>query len=132
VIFLFYFFSKLRNGGPALATALAGYFNVTILFILFRLRFGRLGTGDILISLGKIAVCSTGMGALCWTALRYSHFSALEDFLPRLVMFVALIAGAVLTYLALAWVLRCDELREFYGIAMRREAPDPGKIGLAD
>ena len=131
VIFLFYFFPKLRNGGPALATAVAGYFNVAMLFILFRLRFGRLGTWDILVSLGKIAACSAGMGALCWTALRYSHFSTLEDFLPRLVMFVALIAGAVLTYLALAWVFRCDELREFYGIAMRREAPGTDKIGLA-
>ena len=35
VIFLFYFFPKLKNGGPALASAMAGYFNVIILFVIF-------------------------------------------------------------------------------------------------
>src|SRR6202142_2113930 len=74
LIFLFYFFPKLRNGGPALASALAAYFNVLILFVIFRLRFGRLGTREIMASMGKIAICSAAMGAVCWTALRYSQF----------------------------------------------------------
>ena len=62
VIFLFYFFAKLKNGGPALASALAGYFNVSALFVIFRLRFGRLGTREILASMGKIAICASVMG----------------------------------------------------------------------
>ena len=69
VIFLFYFFPKFKNGGPALASALAGYFNVFILFVIFRLRFGRLGTREILASMGKIAVCASVMGVVCWSAL---------------------------------------------------------------
>src|SRR4029077_2764775 len=36
VIFLFFFFTTLSNGGPALATAMASYFNVSVLFVLFR------------------------------------------------------------------------------------------------
>jgi putative peptidoglycan lipid II flippase len=130
VIFLFYFFPKLRNGGPALASALAAYFNVLILFVIFRLRFGRLGTREIMASMGKIAICSAAMGAVCWTALRYSQFDMIDHFGTRLVVFVAMIAGATLTYLGLAWLLRCDEIREVYGIAFRREAAGAtGKIG---
>ena len=81
VIFLFYFFAKLKNGGPALASALAGYFNVFTLFVIFRLRFGRLGTRDIAASLAKIAVCAGVMGVFCWGALRYSQFDSIEHFL---------------------------------------------------
>ena len=82
LIFLFYFFAKFKNGGPALASALAGYFNVAILFMIFRLRFGRLGTGEILTSMGKIAICAGVMGVVCWSALRYSQFDLIEHFLP--------------------------------------------------
>jgi putative peptidoglycan lipid II flippase len=128
LIFLFYFFPKLRNGGPALASALAAYFNVLILFVIFRLRFGRLGTREILASMGKIAICSAAMGAVCWTALQYSQFDLIDHFGTRLIVFVAMIAGATLTYLGLAWVMRCDEIHEVYGIAFRREAA--AKIGL--
>ena len=131
VIFLFYFFPKLRNGGPALASVLASYFNVLVLFIVFRLRFGRLGTGEILTSMGKIAICSTAMGAVCWTMLRYSHFDLIDHFVTRLVVFISMISGATIAYLGLAWLLRCDEIHEVYGIAFRRDRAEPGKMGLS-
>jgi peptidoglycan biosynthesis protein MviN/MurJ (putative lipid II flippase) len=131
VIFLFYFFPKLRNGGPALASALASYFNVLVLFMVFRLRFGRLGTWDILGSMAKIAICSAAMGAICWTMLRYSHFDLIDHFLTRLVIFIGMIGGATLAYLGLAWVLRCDEIHEVYGIAFRRDRAESGKMGLS-
>ena len=130
VIFLFYFFAKLKNGGPALASALAGYLNVFALFVIFRLRFGRLGTGQIAASLAKIAVCSSAMGVVCWGALRYSQFDSIENFLPRLAVFVALIGGATLTYLGLAWAFRCGELSEVYGIAFHSAGAGPGKQGI--
>jgi putative peptidoglycan lipid II flippase len=130
VIFLFYFFAKLKNGGPALASALAGYFNVLTLFVIFRLRFGRLGTRDIAASLAKIAVCASVMGMVCWSALRYSQFDSIEHFLPRLGVFIAIIGSATLTYLGLAWALRCGEISEVYGIAFHSGAPEPGKQGI--
>ncbi len=130
VIFLFYFFAKLKNGGPALASALAGYFNVFTLFVIFRLRFGRLGTRDIAASLAKIAVCASAMGAVCWASLHYSRFDSIDHFFPRLVVFVALIGGATLTYLGLAWALRCGELSEVYGIAFHRPAAAAAKQGI--
>ena len=130
VIFLFYFFAKLKNGGPALASALAGYFNVFTLFVIFRLRFGRLGTSEIAASLAKIAVCAGAMGVVCWGALRYSQFDSIEHFLPRLLVFIALIGGATLTYLGLAWALRCAEIGEVYGIAFHSAGTEPGKQGI--
>jgi putative peptidoglycan lipid II flippase len=128
VLFLLYFLKKLQNGAPALATSLAGYINFLTLFVIFRLRFGRLGTFDLLGSLAKILACSGVMGVLCWVGLRFSHFSSYTRFLPQLGIFVALIGGATLVYLALAWVLRCPEIEEVYGIALRREAGPPAMM----
>ncbi len=125
VIFLVYFLKKLQNGAPALATALAGYVNFMTLFAILRLRFGRLDTFDILGSMAKILACSGLMGALCWVGLRFLRFSSYTHFLPQLGIFTALIIGATVVYLALAWLLRCPEIEEVYGIALRREAGPP-------
>jgi putative peptidoglycan lipid II flippase len=130
VVFISYFFAKLKNGGPALASAMAGYLNVFTLFVIFRLRFGRLGTRDIAASLAKIAVCASAMGVVCWGALRYSQFDSIDHFLPRLLVFIALIGGATLTYLGIAWALRCGELSEVYGIAFHSAGTGPGKQGI--
>lgn len=127
VVFLFYFFAKLKNGAPALASALAGYFNVFTLFVIFRLRFGRLGTREIAASLAKIALCAAAMGVVCWGTLRYSQFDSIEHFFTRLVVFVALIAGATLTYLGAAWLMRCTEISEVYGIAFHSAGAEAGK-----
>jgi putative peptidoglycan lipid II flippase len=130
VIFLFYFFAKFKNGGPALASALAGYFNVSVLFVIFRVRFGQLGTREIMGSIGKIALCASAMGIVCWGALHYSGFAGIQHFFPRLLVFVGLILSGTLTYLGLAWVLRCDEVGELYGIAFHRDQAEAGTSGL--
>jgi putative peptidoglycan lipid II flippase len=130
VIFLFYFFAKLKNGGPALASALAGYFNVFALFVIFRLRFGRLGTREVAASLGKIVASASVMGVVCWSTLKYSQFDSIEHFIPRLLVFIALIGSATLTYLGLAWAFRCDEISEVYGIAFHSTASESGKQGI--
>jgi hypothetical protein len=41
-------------------------------------------------------------------------------FLVQLSIFTALIVGATALYLGLAWVFRCHEMEEIYGIALRR------------
>src|SRR5262249_36006945 len=73
VVFLnAWLFGKVQNGGPALATALACYFDFFALFIIFRLRHGRLGTKEILASFSRIFLCSAIMGVACWFAARYT------------------------------------------------------------
>ncbi len=122
-IFLLFFFRKFQNGGPALATSLAGYFNFFALFAIFRIRFGRLGTVSILKSFAKISLCSALMGAACSLALRYAHALMDGRFLVVLLNFFGLLLGATLLYLGLAWIFRCHEIEEVYGIAIRRR-PD--------
>jgi hypothetical protein len=73
--------------------------------------------------MGKIAFCAAVMGVVCWGALRYSQFDMIEHFFPRLIVFVCLIGSATLTYLGLAWLFRCNELSEVYGIAFHRDHP---------
>ena len=45
-------------------------------------------------------------------------------------MFVALIVSATLTYLGLAWLLRCDEISEVYGIAFHRDRRGSREDGI--
>lgn len=120
IVFLEFLFRRVQNGGPALATALASYFDFFALFIIFRLRYGALGTLDVLRSFGKISLCSAIMGAACWLGNRYTEFTIHSRFLVQLSVFAGLIFGATALYLALAWIFRCPEIEEVYGIAMRR------------
>jgi len=120
IVFLEFFFKRVQNGGPALATALATFFDFFALFIIFRLRYGPLGTMDILRSFSKVFLCSGIMGVACWFGNHYTAFTIHSRFLVQLLIFAALIIGATALYLALAWIFRCHEIEEVYGIAMRR------------
>jgi putative peptidoglycan lipid II flippase len=122
IVFLQFFFKRVQNGGPALATAIACFFDFFALFIIFRLRYGAMGTMDILRSFGKISVCASIMGVACWLGNHYTEFTVHSRFLVQLLVFSGLIVGATALYLALAWLFRCHEIQEVYGIATRRRA----------
>jgi putative peptidoglycan lipid II flippase len=122
IVFLNWFFRRVQNGGPALATALACFFDFFALFIIFRLRYGALGTMEILRSFAKVLLCSGIMGVACRVGMHYTAFTVHSRFLVQLIVFIALIAGATALYLALAWIFRCREIEEVYGIAVRRRA----------
>jgi putative peptidoglycan lipid II flippase len=112
-------FHRVQNGGPALATALACYFDFFALFLIFRLRYGRLGLREIMTSFGKISLCSAIMGIACWVGGHYTEFTIHSRFAVQLLVFVGLLGGATALYLALAWIFRCREMEEIYGIASR-------------
>src|SRR2546426_3428361 len=122
IIFLQFFFKRVQNGGPALATALATFFDFFALFVIFRLRYGPLGTMQIFRSFSKISLCAGIMGVACWLGNHYTAFTLHSRFLVQLLVFAGLIIGATALYLALAWLFRCHEIEEVYGIAMRRTA----------
>jgi putative peptidoglycan lipid II flippase len=113
-------FHRVQNGGPALATGLACYFDFFALLIIFRLRYGPLGLREILSSFARISLCSGIMGIACWFGGHYTQFTIHARFLVQLIVFVGLLGGATGLYLALAWVFRCREMEEIYGIATRR------------
>ncbi len=119
--FLLYLFKRVQNGGPALATALASFVDVFALFAIFRWRYGRMGTMQILRSLAKISLCSAIMGVACWFGVHYTQFTLHARFLTQVGIFTAMILGAAALYLGLAWIFRCHEIEEVYGIAIRRQ-----------
>ena len=120
IIFLQFFFKRVQNGGPALATAIACFFDFFALFVIFRLRYGAMGTMEILRSFGKTSLCASIMGVACWFGNYYTTFTIHSRFLVQLLAFAGLIIGATALYLALAWLFRCHEIEEVYGIATRR------------
>jgi putative peptidoglycan lipid II flippase len=123
IIFLETFlYRRVQNGGPALATGLATFFDFFALFIIFRLRYGPLGTMGIFRSFAKISLCASIMGVACWFGNYYTTFAMHSRFLVQLLVFAALILGATALYLAFAWLFRCHEIEEVYGIATRRTA----------
>jgi hypothetical protein len=113
-------FARVLNGGPALATALACYFDFFALFIIFRLRHGVLGTREILSSFARVFLCSAVMGVACWFAAHYTAFTMYSRGYIQVLVFAGLLGGATALYLALAWVFRCREMEEIYGIATRK------------
>src|SRR6266481_5995613 len=120
IVFMQFFFKRVQNGGPALATALATFFDFFALFIIFRIRYGAMGTMEILRSFAKISLCAGIMGVACWFGNYYTTFTIHSRFFVQLLVFAALILGATVLYLALAWIFRCHEIEEVYGIATRR------------
>jgi putative peptidoglycan lipid II flippase len=129
IIFLQFLFRRFQNGGPALATALATFFDFFTLFIIFRLRYGPMGMIDILRSISKISLCSLIMGAGCMIANHYAKNALQGVFSLQLAVFTGMILGATLLYIGLTWIFHCPEVEEVYGIAMRRPGAAEGLAG---
>jgi len=130
ILFLQVFFKQVQNGGPALATALATFFDFFALLIIFRVRYGSMGIMEVARSFAKISLCAGIMGVACWVGNYYTAFTAHSRFLIQLLVFSGLITGATVLYLALAWIFRCHEIQEVYGIAVRRRAgEESGYVG---
>ena len=123
IVFLHFFFKRFQNGGPALATVLATLFDFFTLFIIFRLRYGALGTVEIFRSIGKISLCAAIMGAGCMIGNYYAKYAS-PAFFTQLMVFLGLVGGATVLYIGLTWIFRCPEIEEVYGIATRRETAE--------
>ena len=127
-VFLLFFYRSLSNGSPALASSLTAYFNFGALFVLFRKRYGPLGASGLAGSLIKIAVCAVAMAAISYFGMRAAHFSPTGHLLTQIALLAGVIAASTAAYFGLAWLLRCEELREFWQLLRRTE---PGTASLA-
>jgi putative peptidoglycan lipid II flippase len=123
-IFLEFLFKRFQNGGPALATVLATFFDFFTLFFIFRLRYGALGSIEIFRSISRITLCSALMGVACFVGNHYANYTLQSAFFTQLLVFIGLIGGATLLYIGLTWIFRCPEIEEVYGIAMHRETAE--------
>jgi peptidoglycan biosynthesis protein MviN/MurJ (putative lipid II flippase) len=132
IVLLFGFARYLWNASPALASSLAAYFNFAALFLIFRGRYGSLGSAAIFSSLGKMVLCAAAMSGACFAAVKYSHLAALEHFLAKGAWLAAIIVVSSGIYFALAWALRCEELPELLLLLRRAEAgPATGALDVS-
>jgi putative peptidoglycan lipid II flippase len=124
LLFLHFLFRRFQNGGPALATVLATFFDFFTLFFIFRIRYGALNIAEISRSISKISLCAAIMGVGCMIGNHYARYTLQSAFFTQLLVFIGLIGGATLLYIGLTWVFRCPEIEEVYGIATRRETAE--------
>ena len=120
VVLCFLLVGPLRHGGLALATSLASYLNFLILYMIFRRRLGAVNEARLAFSVGRALVAAAGMGALLWLLrTEWSWMSApgLAQLLPAC---LATVAAGMASYLALAWLLRAEELSEVYTLVTGR------------
>ncbi|HEX3032214.1 MAG TPA: lipid II flippase MurJ, partial [Bacillota bacterium] len=121
-----YLFSHLFIGfmgaeGLALAYSLTGFLDMTALLYLLRRKIGQLGIKKMFISFIKVFAAAVVMGA---AAYAMSHY--LEIYLPiQKKLFQAAEIGIVITiavgiYLAIAKLLKMEEVDTVLGILMRR------------
>jgi putative peptidoglycan lipid II flippase len=130
-IFLLFFYRSLSNGSPALASSLTAYFNFGALFLLFRKRYGRLGASGLAASLVKIAVCAVAMAFISYYGLQAAHFSSAAHLVTNVALLGALILVSTAVYFGLAWLLRCEELREFWQL-LRRTEPSTAPLAAGE
>jgi putative peptidoglycan lipid II flippase len=120
-LFLLLLYQFLSNGGPALASSLAAYFNFALLLFTFRGRFGQLDVPGFATSFGKIAFSTLAMAGVAYECLRHSNFESVQRFLSQAGLLAALIAVSAGAYFGVAWLLRCEELSDFVLILRRGE-----------
>ena len=124
-IFLLFFFKRLSNGSPALASAITAYFKFGFLFLVFRKRYGRLGARGLLASIGKIATCAAVMAAVAYAGLGFWRTAAIQHVLAQAATLALMIVISAAVYMALAWLLQCEEVKELL-LLFRR--PDAGAV----
>jgi len=111
----------LQHAGLALATSVAAAVNLLLLLYVCRQRLGPLGGMDILRAALRFLVAGAGMGAVC--GLVAGHAFHLE---ASLALRVGVLAGCVLlggsTYLAIAHVMKIEELRYLFTLLRERRA----------
>ena len=120
-LFLLLLYRFLSNGGPALASSLAAYFNFTLLLFTFRGRFGNLDVPGFAVSFAKIALSTLAMAGVAYECLRHSNFAVVQQFLSQAGLLAVLIAVSIGAYFGVAWLLRSEELSEFVLILRRGE-----------
>lgn len=121
VILCFLLVGTLGHGGLALATSLASYLNLAVLYAVFRRRLGAVDEPRLFLSVGRALVAAFGMGLICWLMARELNLSTEPGFAALAVGVGATIGVGVVAYLFLAWLLRADELSEVYTLVTGRQ-----------
>ena len=107
--------------GLAFSTSLTAIVNFTLLYFLMRRRTGRLETGLLIPTLGKLTVAATVLAVICLLGRHYLmagffHFT----FGHRCASLLATIGVAVPVFFAVCYALHLEEMQEAVGIFARK------------
>jgi len=109
----------LGHGGLALATSLAAIFNMAVLVIVLKMKFGAFGGRAIASVAAKSSAASIVMGLVVYAIIVMSDYNALAAGGKGIVLGGSLAAG-VIVYLVLSRVLRVSELRFIRELVSKR------------
>ncbi|UCD35927.1 MAG: polysaccharide biosynthesis C-terminal domain-containing protein, partial [Nitrospiraceae bacterium] len=126
IVFSLLLMGPLRHGGLALANALGSAVNFSLLFYFLRKRLGKLDGRNIVRSFIRAGAASAAMAAAALLGLRAFGWSEIASRVDRAGVLIAVIAASAALFLALAAVMKSEELG--YLISMRkRKGPDTAK-----
>ncbi len=117
---MFVLLKPLAQGGVALATSVAAFLNMFILFYLLRKRLGGIDGGRILSTFMRTVVAALMMGVLIWVWSTFLNGYLGEGKLASLVVLISGIGLGVLVFGLAAYVLRMDEFRQAAGLWQRK------------
>ncbi len=111
----FVFIRPLENGGPALATSAAAFFNSFSLLAIFYRRYGSFGVWDILRSALKAGIASLALGFVVYVLIHWPGFYTGRMTHKAIALAAAILAGTA-TYFAGASFLSVRELAELRAV----------------
>ncbi|HSC77347.1 MAG TPA: murein biosynthesis integral membrane protein MurJ [Candidatus Acidoferrales bacterium] len=130
LILCFALVGPLKQGGLALATSLASYLHVMVLYVVYRRRLGALDESRLTISLLRTTAAAAGMGLLCWFLSRELGLMQVHAFGSLLARFTLVIVAGAASYLLLARLMRAHELTEVYTLITGRKHGASGFPGV--
>jgi putative peptidoglycan lipid II flippase len=113
----------LKYVGLALANSLASMIHVSLLVIWLRKRIGEIDWGGIFKSLSQVAVASAVMGGVASWVAGWASWAAPGYWGEKIVFLAAGIGAGLLTYLAISYLLRNNELSFLVEMVVKRKKP---------
>lgn len=115
VVLIIVLMPLLKVGGLALATALASYFNFSVLAVLLRRRIGPIGLRRILHTTAKTCFSAAVMGVVCYF-IAFRWLAAM----PTAGLISAMVAG-FLVFFGTAHILKQEEMKPLLAVAFRQK-----------
>jgi putative peptidoglycan lipid II flippase len=107
--------------GLAFSTGCVATFNFLLLYALMRRRLKRLQTRRMLAMLGKVALASAALAAICWASRHWLLADwATQGFLGKLLALLLTVIVGALVFLGCGAALHIDELHTLKSAIRRR------------
>ncbi len=111
----------LGHRGLALSTSVIAVVNFVLLYVMMRRYAGRLETGTLLWTLGKLLVAGACLGAVCWFGeLYFFPVGQTQRLWWKLVGVLTTVGAGAAVFFAVAYLLRVGELQDLAGVVKRK------------